>query len=316
MPARSFRTDDLDEAMSIWGSLFNDHRVTQIRTAPLGFDLSTSPLGVMSAGILKYGTEIAAESVGPGSFVAIPLKGSLHFQFGRFAMTADPATAAIRSAGRPASLRGWTVGDEAVLVLGMASDALQAHLSRILGRDEVEPFVISPQLDLRTGPGAAWWNFTRTIATALDSTIGLATHPMMSAPLSEAVMTGLLLAADHPYREALEEWTRPAPPATVRRAMDVIEERAHQALSIVDIAAAVGCSVRALQIAFKKHLNETPHQHLKRVRMDRAHSMLRASNSDTSVAEIAQACGFNQVGRFAVQYRQIYGVSPKVTLRH
>lgn len=316
MSARSFRTNDADEAMSIWGEHFNQHKITPLHNGPLGFELTTTSLGPLSVGIVRYGSEVVSESVGPRSFVAIPLKGAIGFQFGTVAVTSNPYTAAVRSASRPTRLRGWSVGDESVFVLGMAADALQNHLGRILGRDDVGPITFSPLMDLRSRDGAQWWNFTRSIAIALDSTGGLATHPMLSTAMSDAVMTGLLIASNHSHRDAIGAWTRPAAPPVVRRAIALIDERAHEPLTVVEVAAKVGCGVRALQIAFKKHLGETPSEYLRRVRMDRAHTMLRLATPETaSVAEIARTWGFNQLGRFAVQYRQTYGVSPKVTLR-
>lgn len=129
-------------------------------------------------------------------------------------------------------------------------------------------------------------------------------------------MTGLLLAADHPYRHDLEAWPQPVRPAMIRKAMDIIESRARQPLTIPEIAAEIGCSVRALQTGYRKHLNLTPSEHIRLVRMDRAHTMLQAADpSTTSVSKVASMWGFHHPGRFAIDYRKIYGVPPSATLR-
>lgn len=317
MTVDTFETDDIDEASATIGRVFHDLRLTQTRNAPLGFTLRTGAVGSLQAGLLRYGTEVTSASIGTRYFVAIPLKGTLRFDFGRVAVAADSSTAAIGTADRPARVRGWSSGEETLFCLNLDPDILENHLRRLVGSDTTSRLHLSPSLDLRSDRGAQWSHLVQSIGFALQSSDGLATHPMVSAELSSAVMTGLLLAADHPHREALDAWTKPVPPPALRRALDLIDERAHEPLTVVDIADYVGYSVRALQLSFKKHLETTPREYIRRVRMDRAHTMLRLATPDTaSVADIAAMFGFNQPGRFAAEYRKIYGVPPRTTLRN
>lgn len=316
MSVQSFRTNDVDEAAKVFGQHYHEHRIKKMRNAPLGFSLSVGTIETLTVGTLSYGQEISAESNGLRSYVAVPLKGTFRFGFGRVDVVADPATAAISTPNLPATLRAWSAGDESLFVLGLNVEVLTNHLRGLLGRENSTPIRFSPSLNLRTGAGAQWWQLTSNLARALHTPNGLAFHPMMRAPLANSVMTGLLLATEHSHREALDAWTRPAPPVTVKRAMDFIEQHAHEPLTIVEIAKVAGTSVRALQLSFRGHVDLTPSEYLRRVRMDRVHTMLRFANPEsTSVGEIAQSWGFNQLGRFAAQYRKIYGVSPKITLR-
>lgn len=320
MPAKSFRADHVDEASALWGRNFsqslNGHRIAQAGTGRLGFELATDSVGELSVATVSYATEVKAVTFGPRSFVAVPLEGAFRFDFGRAAMTATSTNAAIRTTDSPTAIRGWAGGDESLLVLGFAPETLHSHLARLLGRDDIGPIQLSPSFDLRTGLGAQWLELARNMARALEAPVGLTTHPMMAASMSSTVMTGLLLSAEHPHREQLDAWVRPAHPATVRRAMDYIEKHAHQPLTVLDVAHEAGSGVRALQLSFKKSLGMTPMEYIRRVRMDRAHDMLRFANPETAgVAEIAKLWGFNQPGRFAVQYRHLYGVSPTDTLR-
>jgi len=55
--------------------------------------------------------------------------------------------------------------------------------------------------------------------------------------------------------------------ATVRRATAFIEQHAHTDINMADIAAAANVSIRAVQCAFRRHLNTTPMAYLRAVRL-------------------------------------------------
>jgi AraC-like DNA-binding protein len=104
--------------------------------------------------------------------------------------------------------------------------------------------------------------------------------------------------------------------ATLRRAIAFIEQHAHTDISSADIAAAANISIRAVQLAFRRHLNSTPMSHLRAVRLDRAHQDLLAADpgrGDT-VTSIANRWGFYHPSRFTTHYRRTYGVTPRHTL--
>lgn len=105
-------------------------------------------------------------------------------------------------------------------------------------------------------------------------------------------------------------------PTPLRRAMAFIAAGAREAIGVNEIAEAVHLSPRAVQYLFRRHLDETPTEHLRRVRLQRAHlDLLAADRSGTTVSEVARRWGFGHTGRFAVLYRETYGVSPHMTLR-
>ncbi|MGV0836184.1 helix-turn-helix transcriptional regulator [Mycolicibacterium thermoresistibile] len=105
-------------------------------------------------------------------------------------------------------------------------------------------------------------------------------------------------------------------PELLRRALDYIDAHVASDISLGDIAAAVHVTPRALQYMFRRHLQTTPLQYLRQIRLHRAHHDLLTGNRATdTVAVIAARWGFAHTGRFAVQYRQTYGQSPHTTLR-
>lgn len=109
---------------------------------------------------------------------------------------------------------------------------------------------------------------------------------------------------------------RDATSATVRAAVAYIEEHADRDLSAADISAAVNVSIRAVQWAFRRHLDTTPMAYLRTVRLERAHRDLLAADprDGVTVTGIAARWGFVSHSRFAARYRTAYGVSPRHTL--
>jgi transcriptional regulator GlxA family with amidase domain len=103
----------------------------------------------------------------------------------------------------------------------------------------------------------------------------------------------------------------------VRRAAAFIEEHAGEDIGLGDIARAARVGPRALQMAFRRYRDTTPLEHLRRVRLERAHRELLAADpaAGDTVAIIADRWGFAHHGYFAASYRRAYGRSPHVTLR-
>jgi AraC-like DNA-binding protein len=105
-------------------------------------------------------------------------------------------------------------------------------------------------------------------------------------------------------------------PVLLRRAMEFIDTNAGSDIALADIAEAVHVTPRAVQYMFRRHLETTPLQHLRRMRLHYARQELLSADRETStVTEIAARWGFAHTGRFAVLYRRTYGQSPHTTLR-
>jgi AraC-like DNA-binding protein len=110
--------------------------------------------------------------------------------------------------------------------------------------------------------------------------------------------------------------SRDAHPATLRRALEHIETHAHLDLTPAEIAAAAHVSIRALQLAFRRHLGTTPMGHLRTVRLARVRRDLEAADpAEASVAQVAARWGFSHQGHFGQAYRSAYGETPGATLR-
>jgi transcriptional regulator GlxA family with amidase domain len=108
-----------------------------------------------------------------------------------------------------------------------------------------------------------------------------------------------------------------ANPTTISRAVAFIETNADLDITMVDIARAAYVTVRAVQLAFRRHLDTTPMAYLRHTRLDRAHNSSRPRNptDGITVTTIGARWGFADPSRFASLYRRTYGQPPSQTLR-
>lgn len=146
---------------------------------------------------------------------------------------------------------------------------------------------------------------------------GMARRPLLVAAAVDAAAAAVLEC----YPTNVVTGTRSCPPPESRsdslsRALTFIHHNAGNAIGVGDIADAVHLTPRAVQYLFRGRLATTPSEYLRRVRLHRAHQDLSACEaSTTTVGDVASRWGFTHTGRFAMLYRQTFGVSPHVTLR-
>jgi AraC-like DNA-binding protein len=85
---------------------------------------------------------------------------------------------------------------------------------------------------------------------------------------------------------------------------------------VTDICNEIGISGRLLRECCRMHLGISPTEYRRRRAMQQAHRELRNGDPEKlTVTEVARRHGFAALGRFARNYRAIYGESPSATLR-
>jgi AraC-like DNA-binding protein len=170
-----------------------------------------------------------------------------------------------------------------------------------------------------SGGAAARWENTTSYLTELLANPEAAAQPLIRGTAARlAAATALATFPNTAIIEPTTQDRRDAISATVRRAIAYIEQHPDTDISVADIAAAANVSIRAVQVAFRRHLDTTPMQYLRTIRLDRVHRELLATDptSGTTVTDIATRWGFYQQSRFATRYRRAYGVTPRHTLRN
>lgn len=82
-------------------------------------------------------------------------------------------------------------------------------------------------------------------------------------------------------------------------------------ITLPDLEAQCGLSVRTLQYQFKKRYNCTPIEWIRKERLKLVYlELLAPENKSTTIFCIALRCGFNHAGEFSKQFGLQYGASP------
>lgn len=101
----------------------------------------------------------------------------------------------------------------------------------------------------------------------------------------------------------------------VRDAIAHMEQHLDEPVTLPSVCAQVGVGTRTLQKAFRAELGCTPMGWLRTRRLSLARERLTAADaSATTVTDVATGLGITHLGRFAVEYRRTFGVTPSSTL--
>ena len=111
---------------------------------------------------------------------------------------------------------------------------------------------------------------------------------------------------------------RPDPSAS-GRVVDAFLERVAEGdirdLRISDLCVAGNISRRALELSFRERLGISPSAFLKRMRLYQAYRDLTAATGvERTVGDVMDTVGLSHVGRFAQEYRTLFGELPSQTL--
>jgi AraC-like DNA-binding protein len=106
----------------------------------------------------------------------------------------------------------------------------------------------------------------------------------------------------------------PALPADLVRALKWLHGRLSEPVQLEQLAQAAGVRPRTLETHFKMFLGCTPLGWVRRMRLARARRGLLQSRASTTVTDVAFTNGFSQLGRFAAQYRTVFGELPSRTI--
>ena len=319
VPQKSvFRSADLDETRLAIAQTFAEHRLDFVGPSKrLDAALAAWDLGDVAIGYVRHGADVIVRPGRLGSYYGlnVAVKGSATLRSGRSEAELRQASAVVMSPTDEIVMRRSADCEEVALRVDRC--AVERELSRMLRRDVDAPLVFVPAMDLAKPAGRTWAATLGYVLDEIRQNTGSLGHPLVRSRVEQLIIDQLLLTQPNNYSGELETGYRPARPPAVRRALEIIDARAAEPLTVPMLAELVGVSVRGLRQGFRDYLGTTPLEYLREVRLARARDDLLATEPEdgTSVTEIAYRWGFGHLARFAGYYKQRYGELPSETLR-
>jgi AraC-like DNA-binding protein len=313
----SFRTSSLDETRALVDEFYYPLDINVRGSADrFAFGLDVIQLGPVTLGDVVFHADMSIDSGDLHAYhVNVPLTGQMWVQQHDETAVLGPGYASGYRPSGPVN-QPYISDDCRLLALKIDRAALEGQLASLLGHPIDEPLRLPLGNDLTTGAGRSLARLLALMQAELDDQEGLIYQPLIAGRLWQGVLTGLLLATAHQYRDDLERRVRPSRPRTVKRAIDAMEAEPERPFTVNSLAAIAGTSVRTLQEGFRQHVGVSPMAYLRRLRLSRAHDDLcTADPREETVANVAHRWGFAHLGRFAGAYRAEYGQAPADTLR-
>lgn len=292
------------------------HDVETRRGQPNGLVASTG-MGTMNLVYVRYGTRVRVD--------AFPTRN-------RFALTVPLGPMRVSAPGSSQSdplCTGFVLSQErhtlmdpdpiaGALVVSTSMARLEDHLAGLTGRIAGRALrFLPPGEGASVGPSALLDASWRLVCQTLNSTGGERVSPLLVRNLEDVLLSGILLSLPHNGVDDLVHDDARAPTGIADRARDWLEEHYEEPVTVTDMARALRISVRQLQYVFASHFGATPTEILRDIRLANARRLLNAmtSNTATTIAEAAYACGFSHLSRFSIAYRERFGESPSETVR-
>lgn len=232
--------------------------------------------------------------------------------------------------GRPAMVGGRNMGGDRLLVQAPDTDfavALPAHTIAIQIGVSEEVFdemldALAPDFAVPRGevslfdlPGRLA-NVQRAMSEAIQVPSGReATRDEAAANILGDLITAL---SDHSPVAARPNLRRAAARRAVDKAREYIEANLSGTIRVASMCRYSGTTHRTLERIFSRELGVSPKQYVmaRRLNAVRRGLLVVGDEHDHPVTEVAQNHGFNHLGRFAADYRRLFGEYPRETLQN
>jgi hypothetical protein len=207
----------------------------------------------------------------------LPKQGSVELRLpdSQHVAVADQATGIIYS-GR-AGNHVTTSDNTASLSVWIPAAKLKTCLETLVGQAISDDLVFRSTVDLTSGAGASIRQLIGHIEQELARPDSLTSSHVGIDLLEDLLCRYVLQGLPHSHSDLLERPARMTDLRSVRRAEDYLRAHLTEPLTLGDLARAVGCSSRSLQLAFRAARDTTPMAALQQARLERARQALLTS---------------------------------------
>jgi AraC-like DNA-binding protein len=153
-----------------------------------------------------------------------------------------------------------------------------------------------------------------SIAAMAANAPGTLTAPEVAHGLEQSLIEAIVGCLSGP-EEHEATWAQRCHETIMRRFFRLLEENPTRPIFVPEFCSAIRVPERTLRACCQEHFGMGPKQYLLLRRMTLAHRALQSANPvETTVTEVATRFGFWHFGRFAGEYRALFGEAPSVTL--
>ncbi len=208
-----------------------------------------------------------------------------------------------------------TTDDNDRLNVWLPAASLERRLATLLDAPVRDAITFAPTIDWWSDAGQHVSRLIRLLCEELATPPPFLGNHVVSRSFDDLFIYSILQHLPHNYSERLAQQTRAPAPRTVHRAEAFMHEHAGQSVAVHEIANAAGCSVRALQLGFRRFRDTTPLAAMHRIRLQAVQRALTRGEVEGSLSELARRYGFTHPSRFARLYEATFGISPAQALR-
>lgn len=262
----------------------------------------------------RYGAPITARVSQNNFFVqGFPISGQGEVRWNGHTVLVDHAAGGI--VGGPGSDAGLSYDASfAHLIVKFPPAVLTRKLSALIGRPIDPPLQLTGGSDSNPTHLAGQRRLIRFLAEEIDHAEG-SLPPVALAEIEQSIIVAYLMATEHNYSHWLRGTPLAAAPWQIRRAADYIEQNWDRPITIEALTHVSGTSARSLFHLFKRTYGVSPMIFVRKIRLQRAQSMLSNPTPETSVTTVGVLCGFSNMGHFARSYYDAFGERPSETLK-
>jgi AraC-like DNA-binding protein len=265
-------------------------------------DRFATAMSIVDAGILDY----CLTAVNRGSLSYVGPASKLTGDVGK--------TTGLIYRGLPGTLLSAS-DDQERLAIWIPARSIEQRLAALLGEPGRQDLAFDPFIDWDSGPGQGIRRLIWLLTEELASPRSFVPSDIACRSFTDLLLYTLLRCQPNNYSLRLARPAGSPVPRIIHRAEEFIRSRVGEPIALHEVADAAGCSVRSLQLGFRRFRDTTPATAIRRARLEAARQILAFGESAGTVTEVAYQYGFTNPGRFAGLYKETFGVSPAEDLR-